>query len=48
MKPDVTQTEVKMIKIVVIDDEFMVVEGIRALIAREPECEVTGWAYDGI
>ena len=37
-----------MIKIVVIDDEFMVVEGIRALIAREPECEVTGWAYDGI
>ena len=37
-----------MIRIVIIDDEFMVVEGLRALIAREPECEVTGWAYDGI
>ena len=37
-----------MIEIVVIDDEFMVVEGLKALIAREPEYEVTGWAYDGI
>lgn len=34
---------------VVIDDEYMVVEGIKAMIKRRhPDYEVTGWAYDGI
>ncbi len=38
-----------MYKLVVIDDEFIVVEGIKALIARmKPRFEVTGFAYDGI
>lgn len=34
---------------VVIDDEYIVVEGIKAMIKRQnPDYEVTGWAYDGI
>ena len=37
-----------MIRIVVIDDEYMVVEGLKALIARQqPLYQVVGWAYDG-
>lgn len=37
-----------MIRIVVIDDEYMVVEGLKALIARQqPLYQVAGWAYDG-
>ena len=38
-----------MYKLVVIDDEFIVVEGIKAMIARmKLEFEVVGFAYDGI
>lgn len=38
-----------MYKLVVIDDEFIVVEGIKALIARmQLNFEVIGFAYDGI
>lgn len=38
-----------MYKMVVIDDEFIVVEGIKAMIARmKLDFEVVGFAYDGI
>lgn len=38
-----------MYKLVVIDDEFIVVEGIKAMIARmKLDFEVVGFAYDGI
>lgn len=38
-----------MRSLVVIDDEFIVVEGLKAIIAREQlEYEIVGWAYDGI
>lgn len=38
-----------MHRLVVIDDEYIVVEGIKAIIKREKmECEVVGFAYDGI
>lgn len=38
-----------MHRLVVIDDEYIVVEGIKAIIRREKlECEVAGFAYDGI
>lgn len=38
-----------MYRLVVIDDEYLVVEGIKAMIARQKlQYEVVGWAYDGI
>ena len=38
-----------MHRLVVIDDEYIVVEGIKAIIQREKlNCEVVGFAYDGI
>lgn len=38
-----------MYRLVVIDDEYIVVEGIKAIIKREQlNCEVVGFAYDGI
>ena len=38
-----------MYRLVVIDDEYIVVEGIKAMIARKKlEYEVVGCAYDGI
>lgn len=38
-----------MYRLVVIDDEYIVVEGIKAMIARKMmNYEVVGWAYDGI
>ncbi len=38
-----------MYRLVVIDDEYIVVEGIKAMIARlKLDYEVTGWACDGI
>lgn len=38
-----------MYRLVVIDDEYIVVEGIKAMIARKKmNYEVVGWAYDGI
>ena len=38
-----------MYRLVVIDDEYLVVEGIKAMIARQKlEYEVVGCAYDGI
>ncbi len=38
-----------MYRLVVIDDEYIVVEGIKAMIARQKlDYEVVGWAYDGI
>lgn len=38
-----------MYRLVIIDDEYIVVEGIKAMIARQKlDYEVTGWAYDGI
>ena len=38
-----------MYRLVVIDDEYIVVEGIKAMIARQKlGCEVVGCAYDGI
>lgn len=38
-----------MYQLVVIDDEYMVVEGIKAMLPRiSLDYEVTGWAYDGI
>lgn len=38
-----------MKKVVIVDDEYIVVNGIKAMIAREKmDFEVTGFAYDGI
>ncbi|MDO4305326.1 MAG: response regulator [Eubacteriales bacterium] len=38
-----------MYRMVVVDDEYIVVEGIKAMIRRQnPDYEVVGWAYDGI
>lgn len=38
-----------MTRIVVIDDEYVVVEGIKALLSRrQDQYQVAGWAYDGI
>lgn len=38
-----------MYRLVVIDDEYIVVEGIKAMIARQKlDYQVVGWAYDGI
>lgn len=38
-----------MTRIVVIDDEYLVVEGIKALLSRQQnDYQVVGWAYDGI
>lgn len=38
-----------MHRLVIIDDEYIVVEGIKAIIQREKlNCEVVGFAYDGI
>lgn len=38
-----------MYKLVVIDDEYIVVEGIKAIIQREQmNCEVVGFAYNGV
>jgi two-component system response regulator YesN len=34
---------------VVVDDEYIVVEGIKAMVKRQhPDYEVVGWAYDGL
>ena len=38
-----------MYRLIVIDDEYIVVEGIKAMIGRQKlDYEVVGWAYDGI
>lgn len=38
-----------MYRMIVIDDEYIVVEGIKAMIGRQKlDYEVVGWAYDGI
>lgn len=38
-----------MYRLVIVDDEYIVIEGIKALIARTKlPYEVVGWAYDGI
>lgn len=38
-----------MYRLVIIDDEYIVIEGIKALLARAKlPYEVVGWAYDGI
>lgn len=38
-----------MYRLVVIDDEYIVVEGIKAMIGRQKlDYQVVGWAYDGI
>lgn len=38
-----------MYRLVIVDDEYIVIEGIKALIARAKlPYEVVGWAYDGI
>ena len=38
-----------MKRVVIVDDEYIVVNGIKAMIAREKmDFEVVGFAYDGI